>query len=284
VAEPGPIGLIAGDGTLPGEIARAARAKGRDLVAVAFPQITEPQIDEDALRVEWLNPGQLGAALRFLRDAGVREAVMAGKVSKAGLLAGGVELDDRARALIAGLVDLGDATLLSAIAKAIEEEGISLRPQAELVPDLIAGPGALGRVRPTPEQWLDVRFAWPIARTVASLDIGQTVVVHDRAVVAVEALEGTDEAIRRAGRLGRPGLCIVKVARPEQDLRFDLPAVGPGTLEVAAEAGAVIVAIEAGQTLVLDREAVVEQANRAGIALVGVPAAGPNDELIGESD
>ncbi len=284
MAQTSPIGLIAGDGELPAEIARAARAGGRDLVAVAFPNITEPGIDGEVLAVQWLNPGQLGAALRFLREAGVREAVMAGKVPKARLLVGGLELDDRARSLIAGLENLGDATLLAAIASAIEEEGISLRPQAELVPGLMAPVGSLGRVNPTPAQWRDVAFGWPIARAIADLDIGQTVVVHERAVVAVEAVEGTDEAIRRAGRLGPPGLCIVKVARSEQDLRFDLPAIGPGTLAVAAEAGAGVVAIEAAQTLVLGREKVVELADGAGIALVGVATAGPGAPVNGESD
>ena len=200
--------------------------------------------------------------------------MMAGKVSKADLVAGQLELDARGRALVGELSDLRDGTVLAALAAALEAEGIDLRPQAELVPQLIAAEGVLGRVDPTPEQLRDVAFGWPIAREIAGLDIGQTVVVCERSVVAVEALEGTDEAIRRAGKLGRSGLCIVKVARPEQDPRFDLPAIGPETLEVAARSGVRVVAVEAGRTVVLDRETVVARADASEIALIGVPAEG----------
>jgi DUF1009 family protein len=251
---------------------------------VAFPDITEPVVADGSGEVVWLNPGQLTAALAFLRDFGVREAVMAGKVSKQALVAGRLELDDRARRVLSGLSDWNDGTLLSALAGEIEAEGIRLLPQAELVPELLAPCGPIGRVYPTPDQWRDVAHGWSVARTVAGLDIGQTVVVQERSIVAVEAIEGTDEVIRRAGRLGRPGLCIVKVARPEQDLRFDLPAIGAETLAVAVEVGAGVIAVEAGRSLLLDREQVVVQADAAGIALVGVPAAGPDAAESGEAD
>ena len=153
---------------------------------------------------------------------------------------------------------------------ALEGEGIALRPQAELVPELLAPSGVWGRVNPTPAQQSDVSYGWQVARQVAELDIGQTVVIHEGAVVAVEAIEGTDEAIRRAGKLGRSGLCIVKLAKPEQDPRFDLPTIGPRTMEVAAQSGVGVVAVEAGRTIVLNREAVVARADAAGIAVVGV--------------
>lgn len=248
---------------------------GRDVVSIAFPGISDPALEDDVARIVWLSPGQVGGALEFLKAAGVAEAVMAGKVSKAGLVAGSLELDERGQALLAGLTDLRDTSVLAALASALAAEGIDLRPQAELVPDLIAPEGTLGRVHPTPSQLADVCFGWPIARQIARLDVGQTLVVHHRAVVAVEALEGTDDTIRRAGKLGRAGLCIVKLARPEQDPRFDLPAIGPRTLEVAALSGVGVVAIEAGQTLVLDRQEVVAQADASQIALLGIPAAGP---------
>lgn len=270
-----PLGLIAGDGALPRAIARAARAKGREVIGVAFPDITDPALEGDVSRIRWLSPGRVGEVLEFLAHSGVKDAVMAGKVAKAGLLAGRLELDDRGRALLSGLPDLRDGTVLGALASVLESEGIELRPQAALVPELLASEGILGGVNPTPDQLEDVAFGWPIAREIAGMDVGQTVVVQDRSVVAVEALEGTDEAIRRAGKLGRSRLCIVKVARPEQDPRFDLPAIGPGTLEVAALSGVRVVAIEAGRTVVLDREAVVARANAAGIALIGVPTSGP---------
>jgi hypothetical protein len=267
--------MIAGDGDLPAAIAQAASGQGRELVAVAFPGITDPGIEKLAARVAWLGPGQVDAALSFLVECGVRQAVMAGKVSKQALVAGRLEVDDRARRLLSSLSDWNDATLLSALGDEIEREGICLLAQAELVPDLLVPEGSLGRVHPTPDQWVEIGLGWPVARNIASLDIGQTVVVHERAIVAVEAIEGTDEAIRRAGRLAGEGLCIVKVARPDQDPRFDLPAIGPGTVEVAAEAGASVIAVEASRSLVVQRERAVKQADEAGIALVGVPSAGP---------
>jgi len=280
VPEP-PLGLIAGDGELPRAIARAASLRGRALVAVAFPDVTDPGAVEAASEVAWLGPGQVGAAIAFLRASGVREAVMAGKVTKAALLSGGLELDERARELFRGLPDLRDRTLLSALAGALEQEGIHLRPQAELVPELLAPEGVLGRVHPTPEQRADVAYGLRVAQRIATLDIGQTVVVHERAVLAVEAVEGTDETIRRAGKLGRSGLCIVKVAAPQQDPRFDLPTVGPHTMEVAALSGVAVVAVEAGRTIVLNREAVVARADGSGIALLGVP---PGSDPTGVAD
>ncbi len=198
-----PLGLIAGDGELPRAIARAARAKGREVVAIAFRDLTNPELEGDVARIVWLSPGQVGGALAFLSAAGVGQAVMAGKVSKAGLVAGRLELDERGRALLSGLPDLRDGTILAALASALEAEGIELCPQSELVPQLIAPEGTLGRVNPTPEQLQDVAVGWPIAREIAGMDVGQTIVVLEQSVVAVEALEGTDEAIRRAGKLGR---------------------------------------------------------------------------------
>lgn len=267
-----PLGLIAGDGRFPRELARAARAEGRKVVAIAFRGITDPGLESEVDELRWQALGELQAALDFLRERGALEAVMAGKVSKIHL-AGGVEAlrpDARAARLLGTLSDLNDDTILGAIADELEREGIRISPQAALVPNLLAGEGVLGRVDPTPSQWDDIRFGWPIAKAIAGLDIGQTVVVHDRAVLAVEALEGTDEAIRRAGKLGRPGLCIVKVAKPDQDPRFDLPAVGLETIECAAGAGAAVLAFEAGSTLVLDRPELIRRADEAEIALVGV--------------
>jgi hypothetical protein len=144
------------------------------------------------------------------------------------------------------------------------------------VPELFVAEGILGRVEPSTAQWQDVAHAWPIAKQLAGLDIGQTVVVQERAVLALEAIEGTDAAIRRGGKLGRPGLCIVKVAKPDQDPRFDLPAVGPETIEVAVEATAGVIAFEAMQTVVLDRVEVIRRADECGIALVAVGSGGPS--------
>ena len=270
------LGLIAGRGGLPLAIARSARARGRPVAVVAYRDETDPRIECEAATVVWLRPGQVGAALAALRTAGVREAVLAGDVAKGALIreAEQLQLDGDARALLARLADRRDATILGAIADYLADGGVRLLPQAGLVPELVAASGALGAKPPGAAQLRDVAFAWPIARAVADLDVGQTVIVKDGAVLAVEAIEGTDAAIRRAAAFG-PGATVVKVARPHQDPRFDLPTVGPETIAVLAEARAAALAIEAGATLVLEREVTAAAADGAGIALLGVPRGGP---------
>lgn len=277
MGDPAPLGLLAGDGRFPLALARAARRAGRRVVAVAFDGITSASLEEEADAVHRLPLGQLDAWIARLRDAGVRELVMAGKVSKEHLFGDLAALrpDARARAFVAGLRDWRDHSILGALADLLSEEGLVLLPQLAVAPELGAGEGALGAVRPDARQWEDLRFGWPIARAVAALDIGQTVVVKARAVLAVEAIEGTDRAIRRGGELGGGDVCVVKVARPGQDPRFDLPAVGLGTLETLVAARARVLAFDAERTVVLDREELVAKADAAGVALVGVGADGP---------
>lgn len=273
----GILGLIAGDGRFPHEIARAARGHGRRVHAVGFHDLTTASLADEVDALCWLELGQLDALLDSLQSAGVRDAVLAGKVSKRHLFDSSHRLlpDARALALLAGLPDRSDGAILAALADWLESEGIVLRPQCELVPELVPGPGPLGAFAPTPRQLADVAVAWPIARVLASCEVGQCVVVRDGAVLAVEAIEGTDAAIERGGRLGGPGACVVKVARPRQDPRFDLPAIGPDTLASLLAVGAGVLAFEAGSTLVLERERLVKEADAAGVAIYGVPAGGP---------
>jgi DUF1009 family protein len=265
------VGLVAGQGRFPLDIANSAERSGRRVVAVAFHGQTDLRIETAVSEVTWLHPGEVGAAIDALRSAGVRDAVMAGKVSKTALSASPetLLLDSEASAILSGLADRGDDSLLGALADHLESRGIHLLEQAELVPELLAGRGVLGRTRPVPAQWEQLAFAWPLAKAVARLDIGQTLVVKDGSVLAVEAIEGTDAAIHRGGALAA-GACVVKVARPDQDLRFDLPTVGPETLKALVAARASLLAIEAGKTVVLEREALVREADRHSIALVGV--------------
>jgi DUF1009 family protein len=268
----GVLGLIAGRGSLPLEVARSARGRGRPVAAIAFHGQTDPKLAEEA-EITWLHPGEVGAALAALRGAGAREAVMAGKVPKAVLYAGpALRPDAEALALLSRLHDRRDDSILAALADWLEERGIRLLGQAELVPGLLGGEGPLGRTELGPEQRADVAFGFPIAKTIAGLDVGQTVVVKDGAVLAVEAIEGTDAAIRRAGRIAA-GACVVKVAKPRQDPRFDVPAIGPDTLTAMLEAKASALAFEAGRSLVLERAALVQAADGHEIALVGVAAA-----------
>jgi DUF1009 family protein len=265
-----PLGLIAGRGVLPREIARSARRRGRRVVAVALHGQADPALANETSQLTWLHPGQVDAVVHVLKAAGVCEAVLAGKVPKLTLEdAAALRPDAGALALLRRLTDRHDASILAGVAAHLGEHGIRLLPQAELVPELLAAAGPYGSLRATEEQLADVAFAWPLAKAVAALGIGQTLVVRRRAVLAVEAIEGTDEAIRRAGRLAQ-GACVVKVAAPAQDPRFDLPAIGPETLAAAVEAGVGLLAFEAGATLVLERAALEAEAAAHQIALLGV--------------
>ena len=270
------LGLIAGRGRLPLELARAARRRGLGVAAVAFHGETDPELAANVDRITWLHLGELAALLDALLAAGAEVVVMAGKILKTSLYGDLASLkpDARAIALFAGLRDRSDDAILGAIADILAGEGLLLRPQAELVPELLAQAGVLGGIAPGEAQRRDAAFGWRIAKALGQVDVGQTVVVRDRAVMALEAIEGTDAAIRRGALLGGPGVTVVKVAKPGQDPRFDLPAIGPDTLEVLVEAKAASLAVEAGRTLVVDRARVVELADAHGIALFGI---GPPD-------
>ena len=271
---PEPLGLIAGRGELPLEVLREAKRRGRPVVAVAFHDQTDPGV-ESAASVTWLHPGELGSAVSALRHGGVAEAVMVGKVPKVDLVAdpAALRLDADARALLQGLEGRQDDSILGGLADFLGARGVRLVPQADWLGALLGPEGVLGTVEPSEAQRRDLAFARPIAKAIAGLDIGQTVVVKDGSVLAVEAIEGTDAAVRRAGSI-TSGACVVKVAKPSQDPRFDVPTLGPGTLVALIEAKASLLAYEAGCTLVLNRARVVAQADREGIAVVGLAVEG----------
>jgi DUF1009 family protein len=265
------LGLIAGQGSFPLDMARSARRAGHRVTCVAFRDRTDPRIDGEVDQVVWIHPGEVAVGVAAFKAAGVRNAVMAGKVPKADLIRdpGALRLDDRAADLMRQVDDQLDDTLLGKVADFLETIGIRLLPQASLVPELLGGEGLLGKVQPTVRHEADIAFGLPIAKKLGELDIGQTVVVKDRAVLAVEAIEGTDAALRRAGELA-PGGVAVKVAKPRQDPRFDMPAIGLQTLEVLAEARIEVLAYEAGTTFVLERDELVRAADAHEIAVVGV--------------
>ncbi len=265
------LGLIAGQGVFPLDVARSARRARRRVACVAFRGQTDPRIETEVAEITWIYPGEVTAGIDAFRRAGVTEAVMAGKVGKVDLIEDpeGLHLEADAARLIESLPDRRDDSILGLVADFLESQGIRLLPQWSLVPELLGGEGPLGAVGPTPQQQADIAFGLPIAKTMGELDIGQTVVVRDRAVLAVEAIEGTDAAIRRAGRIAAGGV-VVKVAKPHQDPRFDVPVIGPHTADVLIEARASALAFEAGATVVLDRDAIVARADAHGIVLVGV--------------
>lgn len=273
------LGLIAGRGLYPRTVARLARARGWRVRAVGFHGETDPALKDEVDAFDQVHLGELQKLIDALTGAGVRRAVMAGKILKTHMYGdlASFHLDARAVEVLGRLGDRRDDSMLRAVLEEVASEGIAFPPQTELLPELFAGEGALGALRPDAAQWEDVRFAWPIAKALGGLDIGQCLIVKDRAVVAVEAIEGTDAAIRRAGELAGPGCCVVKVAKPSQDPRFDLPTLGVETIATLAEAGAGMLAFESGRAVVLDAAAVAAAADEAGIPVVGIPAAGPDE-------
>jgi DUF1009 family protein len=276
------LGLIAGEGAFPLEIARAVRRAGRPLHAVAFPEITDPGLAEEVSSIDWLPLGAARALIESLHAAGAREIVLAGKVDKTHLHRPGVPVapDALALDLLAGLEDRADGRLLSALAELLEREGFALMPQARWVPDWLAGSGPLGQLTPKPSHLADMNLGVPIARALAGLEVGQCVAVEAGTVLAVEAIEGTDAAIERAGKLGAGHAVLVKVARPVQDPRLDCPAVGPRTLEAMAHAGFEMLAVEAGRTIVIGGDACLARADQLGIAVWGVePVAADPDPI-----
>ncbi len=271
-----PIGIIAGGGQFPCLFAREARRRGRKVVVVAHKGETVPEIAETADSLYWVHLGQVGKIVKYLRREAVREAVFLGTITKTRIFRD-IRPDLKALALWRRLAARQDDAVLRAFADCLEQEGIAVRESTLYLRDLLFPAGILGRHAPQQEEWRDIAFGWRMARAVGALDIGQTVVVRDRTVLAVEAIEGTDAAIRRGGSLGRERVVVVKVKKPEQDFRFDLPAIGLTTIETMREVGARVLAVEAGQALLFDRVAAVEAANAAGIAVVGL--VGRDDEL-----
>ncbi len=267
------IGLIAGNGRFPFLVLDAARRLGHDVTIVAIREEASPELSEAAARepraaIVWLSLGELSRCIETLREAGATRAVMAGQVRHIKIFSDIVPdllLLAALRRLRAKNID----ALISAVADVLGDHGIELLDSTAFLAPLLAGPGPIaGRPLSVKEQ-ADLDFGCRIADAVAGLDIGQTLVVKDMAVVAVEAMEGTDEVIARAGRLAGTGTRVVKVAKPAQDMRFDVPVVGLPTIEAMREAGATALSVDAGRTLLFDRPELVAAADRAGIAIVG---------------
>lgn len=273
------LGLIAGDGRLPFEVARSARASGRRVCAIGYPGITDPSLEQEVDSLTWLSLGQLGKLLGEFARERVSEAVMAGKVSKQHLYRDVATLrpDRRALDLIAGIGDLRDDSILDAVARSLGEIGVELLPQVQFCQSLVAQPGVLGRTTPSRTQWEDIAFAWPVAKALGEMDIGQSVLVESRAILAVEAIEGTDAAVRRGGQLGSGAASLVKVAKPRQDLRFDMPTIGPDTLRVMLEAGVAALAFEAHCTIILGRKELLKIADANEVPVVALGPEGRTD-------
>jgi DUF1009 family protein len=263
------IGLIAGKGQFPLLFAQAAKQQGFQVIAVAHRGETDPALENLVHRLHWVYVGQLGKIIRIFKKEGVSRAVLAGGISR-GRLFREFRPDLRALSLIRRVGAGRDDRLLRAVADEIEGEGIRIAPSTLFMDELLASEGQLSRRAPTPEERRDIDFGYEIAREIGRLDIGQCVVVRRGVVVALEAIEGTDETIRRGGLLAGPGAVVVKVSKPRQDLRFDVPAVGLDTIRTMAEVKAAVLAVDAGKSLMFDREEMLKEADRAGIAVWGI--------------
>jgi len=268
------LGLIAGNGRFPFLVLEAARRAGHDVTVVALKEETFPDLADEAARpptaaLHWISIGQLGACVRHLKDAGVTQAVMAGQVKH-------TKLFDIRPDLLLGKVLMRLATkntdsIISGVAGVLRDEGIELLDSTTFLQPLMARAGTLTRRAPDEGERRDLEVGYGVADAMAGLDVGQTIAVKSAAVVAVEAMEGTDAMIARAGQLAGSGVRIVKVAKPNQDMRFDVPVVGVSTIAAMAAAGATLLSVDAGKTLMIDGDAVVRAADEAGICIVGRP-------------
>lgn len=267
------LGLIAGNGRFPFLVLDAARAQGHDVTIVAAREETFPELNDAASRhgsaIHWISLGQLGRCISVMKDAGVTHAVMAGQVKHTKIFAGGIIPDLTFMSVLSKLRSRNTDGLIGAVAQVLHDKGIELIDSTSLLRPLLASPGVLTRRPPTAAEQADFAFGYRMADAIAALDIGQTIAVKHKAVVAVEAMEGTDEVIARAGHLAGPGVVIVKVAKPKQDMRFDVPVIGFATIQAMRVAGAAALSVDAGKTLVLDGDAVFAAANEAGITIVG---------------
>jgi DUF1009 family protein len=267
------IGLVAGSGRFPVLFAETARRHGVEVIAVAHRDETDPELERVVAGITWIYPGELERMIAALREAGVRRAVMVGGIAKPRLFRE-LRPDARCLAALARLSQLRDDLVLRAVAAEFESEGIAVVESTLYLQEIVPTVGLLGARAPTEAEWDDIRFGFRAAKLIGQFDIGQSVVVRSGAVIAVEGIEGTDATIRRAGQLGNGDIVVVKVCKPTQDTRFDLPAVGPGTIRTLAEVRGKVLALEAGRTITLDREEMIALADAAGIAVVAVDGGG----------
>lgn len=269
------IGLIAGNGRFPIIFADNARKLGYHVSAVAHEGETEPELAGHVDRIHWIKIGQLSKLIKAFKEDKVHQAVMLGGIKKTHMFTT-LRPDFRTLALATRVALRKDDDILREFAKELEGEGIAICESTFGLEGILAEEGTLTARSPSEKEWEDIRYGWEVAHDIGRLDIGQCVVIKDRVVVAVEAVEGTDGAIKRGGDLAKEGAVVVKRSKPQQDMRFDLPAVGPRTIEVMATVKASVLAIEAGRTILLDREIVLEKAKSARIAIVGITKLDPS--------
>ena len=261
------LGIIAGNGVYPRLLADSARKAGvKKIVAAAFTDETDPALVQHVDLIEWMRVGQLSRLLKFFREQNVHNTIMAGQIAPKNLF--DLHPDWKALLVLAKLKQRNAESIFAAIADELSKVGVDLLPATTFLEDSLAPAGLLAGPKLSRREEEDVAFGWKITKEIARLDIGQTVIVKNGTIVAVEALEGTNETIKRGGNLARKGAVAIKVAKPHQDMRFDVPVIGVETMRVAAEAKLRVIAVEAGKTLLLERDAIIDLADRAKISIL----------------
>ena len=263
------IGIIAGGGQLPLLFAKAASQGGLEIFAAAHEGETDNELVDLVSGLQWVRLGQLGRIIKYFRQQGIDKTVMVGSITKTNIFRD-IRPDLKGLGLWNKINVKQDDAILRAVAEGLAKEGIEVVASTRYLPELLFPKGVLTKKKPTMAQQDDIRFGWQMARAVGNLDIGQCIVVRNQTVLAVEAIEGTDAAIKRGGMLGKEKTVVIKLRKPNQDFRFDLPAVGITTIDSMQKAKAAVLAVEAGHTLLFDREDLVEAADKSGIVVIGV--------------
>lgn len=262
------IGLVAGYGKLPIIFAKVARDKGDAVIAFGLKGITDAGLESYVDKLHWLEWGSFQKALMLLVKEGIRKLILLGKVKKEIFFKNDEGLDAEAKKILQNLKDRKDYSILNGVAKILSKVGIEVIDSTTYLEDLIPSKGTLTKRGPSEDEWKDVRYGREVAAELSRFDIGQTVVIKDKTVIALEAVEGTDETISRAGSLVKGDFVVVKVARPDQDMRFDVPLVGPDTLKALIKAGGKVLALEEKKTLLIDKDELVKRADENGISIV----------------
>jgi UDP-2,3-diacylglucosamine hydrolase len=266
---PNNLGVIAGNGVYPRLVADGARKAGvKKIVAAAFTSETDQVLKQHVDVLEWMRVGQLGRLLKFFRGQDIHQAIMAGQIAPKNLF--DLRPDVKAMMLLGKLKQRNAESIFAAIADELAKIGVDLLPATTFLEDSLARPGLIAGPKLSPRQEHDIELGLSVAKEIARLDIGQTIVIKNGTIVAVEALEGTNEAIKRGGTLAGEGGVIVKVSKPNQDMRFDVPVIGVETIRIAAESGVRVIAIEAGKTLLLERDAVANQARATAVSIIAL--------------
>ena len=262
------IGLVAGEGKLPIVFARVAKEKGDTVIAFGLKGVTSPDLEKHVDKMHWVPWGSLQKAILLLATERIRKIIMLGKVKKDILFKDEEALDKDAKKVMDKIKDKKDYAVLNEINKVLSKFGVEVLDSTTYLKDLIPSRGILTRREPSPEERSDIDYGRDVAKALSGFDIGQTIVIKEKTVIAVEAIEGTDETILRSGQLIKSGFVVVKVARPDQDMRFDVPLIGLETVKRLAESGGKVLALEADKTLFMDKEEVIKFADENGISIV----------------